>query len=49
MRTTPIVSAVDGPPTVADKRSQEAPNTDIEVDVDMVKSSINPLSSQSKV
>lgn len=49
MRTTPIVSAVDGPPTGADKRSQEAPNTDIEVDVDMVKSSINPLSSQSKV
>lgn len=49
VRTTPIVSGVDGPPTGADKRSQEAPNTDIEVDVDMVKSSINPLSSQSKV
>jgi len=49
VRTTPIVSAVDGPPTSADNRSQDAPNTDIEVDVDMVKSSINPLSSQSKV
>lgn len=49
VRTTPIVSAVDGPPTGADNRSQDATNTDIEVDVDMVKSSINPLSSQSKV
>lgn len=50
VRTTPIVSAaVDGPPTGPDKRSQEAPNTDIQVDVDMVKSSINPLSSLSKV
>lgn len=53
VRTMPIASAViDGPPTTTgpDKRSQEVPNTDIAaVDVDMVKSSINPLSSLSKV